>query len=193
VHAQGGPTIHLDPAVADLGAVARAFGYPIDGILGADYFGAQVLSLDYRAGTARFEDPAKIAPPVTAAPLHVASAPYVRAAAELDGRRVEGVYQIDTGSNLAVAFWTPYARRVFPETPGTPAAGMGVAGAARSRLARLDALDLAGVRLQGLTVDMANDVRPDDAGPAYAGAIGGGAFQGRVLHIDYLRQRMWVD
>jgi hypothetical protein len=191
--AAGGPDTKLDPAVTDLSHLALAFGYPIDGILGADYFGAQVMTLNYRTGNLHFDDPAKISPPPNAEPLHVASAPYVRAVAQMGGRKVEGVYQIDTGSNLAVAFWSPYARKVFPDIPGSPAPGVGVGGAARSRLAQLDALELAGDRLTDVTVDVANDVHPDDAGPAYAGAIGGAAFKGRVLHLDYLRQKMWLD
>jgi len=191
--AAGGPALRLDPAVADLSEVARGLGRPVAGILGGDYFAVQVVSLDYRTGEARFADPREFAPPPGAAPLIIHSTPYVHAVAEVGGRRAEGLFQIDSGSNLAAAFFTPYARRHFPGVRGAPGRSLGVAGPARSRLAVMDRLELAGRRLEGLVADLANDTHPDDASPGYAGAIGGGAFAGRVLHLDYSRQRMWLD
>jgi hypothetical protein len=55
----------------------------------------------------------------------------------------------------------------------------------------LTALEIGGQRLAGLVANYADEVRPDDAGRDHAGVIGGPAFAGRRVTIDYPGQRFW--
>ncbi len=193
VQAAGGPTLRLDPAVTDLSEIAAMFGHGLDGVLGADYFGRMVLTLDYRTGQARFAEPAAVRPPPGATRLRIISTPFIRAVAQAGDRRVEGSFQIDTGSNTAVSFYGPLARRAFPQVRGTPVPTVGLGGQSRSRMANLDRLDLAGRTLTNVEADYANEMQPDDSPGDFAGVIGGPAFAGRVLHLDYARSVMWLD
>jgi hypothetical protein len=43
-----------------------------------------------------------------------------------------------------------------------------------------------------LQANFADMTRPDDAGPAYGGVIGGPAWNGLVLTLDFPQGRVWV-
>jgi hypothetical protein len=191
VEAAGGPDLILDPTVADLSQIGRAMGRPLSGILGSDYFGRLVLEMDYRTGAVAFRDPAR-PPPAGAQPVHILQTPYVRGTATHQGRRLIGSFQIDTGSNTAVEFHVSAARRSFPGVRGQAGETLGIAGAAQSRIAPLDRFEGAGLVLEGVLADFADTLRPDDAPRDYVGLLGGPAFHGRVLTIDYARNRMWL-
>lgn len=169
------------------------FGHRLDGVLGADYFGRLALSLDYRTGQATFTQPKDVTPPAGATRLRIVSTPFVQASAHVGQRRVQGSFQIDTGSNTGVSFWTPVARRAFPDVRGTPALSVGIGGESRSRIANLDKLEVAGRVLTDIAADFVSDSQPDDSPADFVGVIGGPAFAGRVLHIDYARSLMWLD
>jgi hypothetical protein len=191
LRAGAGPRITLDPAVADLAHIAQAMGRRLDGILGGDYFGRMALVLDYRTGGARFLDPGSLAPPAAATPLRIVSTPYVRAVAIHGGRRVEASFQIDTGSNTAVEFYAPFARRAFPQVKGEASESIGLTGQGEKRMARLDVFEVAGRTFNNLEANFADTLRPDDAGRDYAGIIGGPVFRGAVVTVDYARGRLW--
>lgn len=193
IQAEGGPTLRLDPSVTDLAQIADVFGHRLDGILGGDYFGRLVVSLDYRAGRAIFKEPGSVTPPPGATRLRIVSTPFVHAAAQVGQRRAEGSFQIDTGSNTAVSFWAPVARRAFPEVRGTPAVSVGIGGESRSQMANLDRFEVAGRVLTNIPADFADNLHPNDSPADFAGVIGGPAFAGRVLTIDYARSLMWLD
>ena len=180
-----------DPLVADLSRVSQGMGLKLDGILGDDVLRRFVVVLNYRTGTVNLSS-SKAAPPPDAAHMRIIATPYVSASLEDQGQRRDAVFQIDTGSNTAIAFWAPFADAAFPEAPTVPGAGLGVAGRTRSQLGRIDALIVAGRRIADPVANFADQTRPDDAGLDYGGVIGGPAWEGLVLTLDYADQRVWV-
>jgi hypothetical protein len=185
----GGPTRTVDAAVADLSDAARAMGLPLAGILGEDVLKAYVLTLDYRDQRLAITAEAPIPPDAVA--IRVAHTPYVIARAVDGGRVADGEFQIDTGSNTAVEFWRPYARAAF-DARGQKDVGLGVAGTSVIERGRIDELEVAGRRIAGLDVNLADDTRPDDAGPRYGGVIGDPAWRGLIVTLDQPRGWIWL-
>lgn len=193
VQARGGPAMQLDPPGADLSPIASAMQRPLNGILGGDYMARLIVELDYRTGTLRLLDPARNAPPPDATPLTIRTTPYIQAAVTHQGRRVAATFQIDTGSNTAVEFAAAFARRAFPGVRGQAVDAVGLTGQTHKAIARLDVLEVAGLRLTGVEANFADALRPDDADRDYAGLIGGPVFAGRVVVIDYARSKLWFN
>jgi hypothetical protein len=69
---------------------------------------------------------------------------------------------------------------------------MGVGGMTQTERGRLDALTVAGHVIAGPTANFADRTVPDDAGPAYGGVIGGPAWRGLILTLDFPHRRVWV-
>ena len=186
----GGPQARIGPLVTDLSQASRAMGVPLAGILGEDFLRRFVITLNYRDQTLALADSAD-APP-DAAPIRLGDAPYVHAKAILGGHVADGEFEIDTGSNTAVEFWRPFADANLGNGLGARAVGLGVAGETYVANGHIDALEVAGRRIEGLDVNFADDTRNDDAGPRYGGVIGGPAWRGLVVILDLPRRLMWV-
>jgi hypothetical protein len=165
-------------------------GVPLAGIVGGDFLSGFAVAFDYRRGTLGF---AAAPAPASSVKLRFGRTPYVRAAAVLGDRRADGEFQIDTGANTAVVLWKPFAERAFPGAAAVSGAVQGVAGVSHARIGRLTALEIAGQRLIDLQANFADEVRPDDAGQDHAGVIGGPAFAGRRITIDYPGQRFSIE
>jgi hypothetical protein len=181
----------VSPVVTDLSDASRAMGTPLAGILGDDFLRRYVLLLDYRDQTVSLAD--AMAPPVDAVPIRMAQTPYIRARALLGPRAAEGEFQIDTGSNTAIEFWRPFADRWLAGAHRERDVGLGVAGEAATERGQIDALDVAGRRIPAPQVNFADDTEPAaDAGPRYAGVIGGPAWGGLTLVLDMPDQLAWV-
>ena len=181
-----------DPTVADLTQIDRGMRIHLDGILGDDVLRRFVVTLDYRAGAVRLDPPDSAAPPPEAVRLGGLQAPFVVAHVQQGGRGADADFQIDTGSNTAIEFWAPFARQAFPGAAVTPGAGMGVAGMTLTERGRLDALTVAGHVIAGPQANFADRTVPDDAGPAYGGVIGGPAWRGLILTLDFPHRRVWL-
>jgi hypothetical protein len=164
---------------------------PLAGILGDDFLGRFVLTLDYRDGTLGVSSAAQ--PPPDATPIRMREIPYIQAGAVLGSRTGEGDFQLDTGSNTAVEFWRPFAERWLGGARGVRDVGLGVAGETTIERGQIDALDVAGRRILAPEVNFADETAPaPDAGPSYAGVIGGPAWNGLVLVLDMPDRRIWV-
>jgi hypothetical protein len=188
---QGGPDAEVAPVVADLSDASRAMQLPLAGILGDDFLKRFVLTLDYRDRTLGVSGAAK--PPPDAAPIRMGAIPYIQARAVLGSRTADGDFQLDTGSNTAVEFWRPFADRWLGGARGVRDVGLGVAGETTIERGQVDALDVAGRRILAPEVNFADETAPAaDAGPAYAGVIGGPAWAGLVLVLDMPHRRAWV-
>jgi hypothetical protein len=118
--------------------------------------------------------------------------PYVTAVASAAGRSAAAEFQIDTGSNTAVEFWRPFADQAFPDATVSNGAVVGVAGSERSRRGRVDTLRVGGFTITGLEANFANQTRPDDAGPAHGGIIGGPAWRGLSVTLDFPDRLFWA-
>jgi aspartyl protease len=186
----GGARTAVEGSITDLAPIAARMRLALAGVLGSDALMPFAATLDYRRATIGLSRSAG-APPASAVPLRVGRTPYVRAVAVEGATRAPGEFQIDTGANTAVVFWRPFAERAFPDVRAGRGAVIGVAGVTQTRIGRLTALEVAGQRLAGLQANFADDVRPDDAGGDHAGVIGGPAFAGRRVTVDYPGQRFW--
>jgi len=186
----GEPPLLTDPVVADLSAPSQGMGVHLDGILGDDVLRRFVLTLDYRGHAVRLSqaEPA----PADAVAMRLIATPFVLATIEDGGRKPTAAFQIDTGANTALAFWAPFAAQALAPRRTQPTLGVGVAGDTRGRLGRVEALDVAGHRIASPQADFADQLHPDDAGPDYGGVIGGPAWSGLVLTLDFPHRRVWV-
>jgi hypothetical protein len=187
----GGPQAQISPVITDLSEPSAAMGVPLAGILGEDFLQGFVLTLDYRDQTLSLARDAEA--PADATPIRFGRTPYVTAQVLLNGHAAGGDFEIDTGSNTAIEFWKPFARTALGDARGTRDVGLGVAGESTIERGQVDALDVAGRRIAGPQVNFADETPPGaDAGPAYAGVIGGPAWNGLVLTLDLPRRRMWL-
>lgn len=189
----GGPELDVRPLSADLSGPSRAMGVPLAGLIGADALRGLVLRVDYRDGTV-FLGPEDGPPPPGAALVDLRMTPYVRAQARIGEAQVEGVFGLDTGSNTPVAFARGFARRALDRAAGEASQSVGLGGSAPERRGRVDALDVAGLSLAGAEAALDDPAAaPADAPPGYAGQIGGAAWRGRVLVIDFPARRAWTE
>jgi hypothetical protein len=189
----GGPAARVDATVADLSETARLMGLPLAGVLGVDFLSRFVVRLDYARAVVELFPEAPDAPPLEAVALRFDRLPFVSAKVSRDGRSAEGEFQIDTGSNTSVEFWAPFARRAFPSARGAPGEAAGAGGLETTSRGRIDALDVAGRHIGNLAVNFADRTLPSGADQAYAGVIGGPAWMGRVLTLDFPHRRMWLS
>ena len=188
----GGQSGLIDPTVADLSAVASGMGQRLDGILGDDFLSQFVVELDYRRRRVALRAPETVTPPQGAARMRLGRTPFVLARVGRGARAAEAEFQIDTGSNTALEFWRPFARASFPDASGYEGQGLGVAGATLNRKTRIDLLEVAGTRILGPEANLDDDTRPDDADAAYGGVIGGPAWEGLCITVDFPHRRCWV-
>jgi hypothetical protein len=182
----------IDPTVADLTQIDRGMRTHLDGILGDDLLRRFVVTLDYRSGIVRLDPPDAVSAPADAVRMGGLVVPFIAAHVQQGGRGADAEFQIDTGSNTAIEFWAPFAHRAFPDAAVTPGAGMGVGGLTQTERGRLDALVVAGHTIAGPAANFADRTVPDDAGPAYGGVIGGPAWRGLVLTLDFPHRRVWL-
>jgi hypothetical protein len=187
----GGAQARISPVVTDLSEASAAMGVPLAGILGEDFLQGFVLTLNYRDQSVSLAGDAT--DPADATPIRFGRAPYVTARVLLGDHMASGDFEIDTGSNTAIEFWKPFARSALGDARGTRDVGLGVAGESTIERGQVDALDVAGRRIAGPQVNFADETPPAaDAGPAYAGVIGGPAWNGLVLTLDLPHRRMWL-
>lgn len=188
----GGPSVRLAPSMTDLSHVARGIGAPLAGVVGCDLLGDFVVTLDYRAGRAALNQPRMVRPPASASRMRFDRTPYVAARITAAGRSVAAEFQIDTGSNTAVELWRPFAEKAFPDVAVSSGGVLGVAGAERSRRGRVDSLVVDGLTIADLEANFANETRPDDAGAAHGGIIGGPAWRGLSVTLDFPDRLFWA-
>ncbi len=187
----GGPQARIEPVVTDLSQASSAMSVPLAGILGDDFLQGFVLTLDYRDQSVAMVRDA--APPADATPIRFGRTPYVSAKVVLNGRTAGGDFEIDTGSNTAIEFWAPFAKSALSDARATRGVGLGVAGESTIERGQVDALEVAGRTIGAPQVNFADETPPGpDAGPAYAGVIGGPAWTGLVLTLDLPHRRMWL-
>lgn len=187
----GGPSVRLTPSMTDLSRVAQGMGAPLAGVIGCDLLSGFVVTFDYRDGGVILAPPSP--PPPGASRMRFGQTPYVACLATAGGRSVAAEFQIDTGSNTAVEFWRPFAEKAFPDVEAQPGGVLGVAGAERSRRGRVERLVLDGLTITDLEANFANETRPDDAGPAHGGILGGPAWRGLSVTLDFADRRFWAS
>jgi hypothetical protein len=188
----GGPRAEVTPSVTDLQPIAAGTGLPLAGVIGCDLLSRFAVTLDYRRGEVAFSPPGELLAPEGAVRMRVGRTPYVAAQAVAAGRSVAAEFQVDTGSNTAVEFWRPFADKAFPGVRVTGGGVLGVGGAERARRGRVEALKVDGLTITDLEANFANETRPDDAGPQHGGIIGGPAWRGLSVTLDFPDRLFWA-
>jgi hypothetical protein len=187
---QGGPSVRLTPSMTDLSRVAQGMGAPLAGVIGCDLLSGFSVTFDYRDGAVSLAS--SVRPPPGASRMRFSRTPYVACLATAGGRSVAAEFQIDTGSNTAIEFWRPFADKAFPDVEVSAGGVLGVAGSEQSRRGRVDRLALDGLTITDLEANFANETRPDDAGPAHGGIIGGPAWRGLSVTLDFPDRLLWA-
>jgi hypothetical protein len=188
----GGPSGRVTPSVTDLSQIAAGTGLPLAGVIGCDLLSRFAVTLDYRRGEVSLALPGELLNPPGAMRMRVGATPYVPAEATAAGRSVAAEFQIDTGSNTAVEFWRPFADKAFPGVQGAAGGVLGVGGAERSRRGRVETLKVDGLTISDLEANFSNETRPDDAGPQHGGIIGGPAWRGLSVTLDFPDRLFWA-
>lgn len=188
----GGPAARVTPSVTDLSQIAAGTGLPLAGVVGCDLLSRFGVVLDYRRGEVRLSPPGELLAPQGAVRMRVGRTPFVTAQATAAGRSVAAEFQIDTGSNTAVEFWRPFADKAFPGVQATSGGVLGVAGSERSRRGRVETLRVDGLTITDLEANFSNETRPDDAGPQHGGIIGGPAWRGLSVTLDFPDRLFWA-
>ncbi|HAJ47864.1 MAG TPA: hypothetical protein DCL54_14920 [Alphaproteobacteria bacterium] len=180
----GGATRSLKAAAADLAGLRRALSSEVQGVLGHDFLSAYNLTADFAEGRVVLA-PGGAVRPTGSHDMRVAGQPFVQARVIHRGRALSGTFGVDTGADTAVHLLAQRTAAAFPDLTTTDAQGATIAGPQTLRLAPIDALELGGARITGLTANAADDARPAGAGPDYAGRIGAPALRGMILTLDY--------
>jgi hypothetical protein len=188
-----GASAKLSPVIADLSFVAQALKRPVAGILGSDYLAQFAMRIDYSNSRIELHSGGLLADAVQALALRFSGMPFVRASARAGGDTLEGEFGLDTGLETTVALYRPRAAAAFPHAQADAGLGATIEGEASvvQRPGLVDSLVLGGVEITGVVADFAHEVRPSGADANYAGMIGGPAFEGLILTLDYPARR-WM-
>ncbi len=181
--------------ILDLGALAKVEGVEMDGLVGYEMFRRFGVEIDYARHKLVLSDPAKFAPPAGAVviPFQLDDRiPIVTGT--LDGLPMR--ISIDTGSRSSLTLHAPFvkANDLIAKYHAAPEAvmGWGVGGAARSRPARLGALQIGGVRIDGIAGDMYTGNKGAFANPDLTGNLGGGVLRRFDVAFDYGKKIMYL-
>ncbi|HEX8245276.1 MAG TPA: aspartyl protease family protein [Longimicrobium sp.] len=185
-------------ALVPLDAVSRAHGIPVRGTLGFDFISRYVVEIDYAARRLRLYDPAAYTYAGGGVQVPVSLAmriPMVQATVTPQGGSpLPARLLLDLGSGvLAVRLMAPFVQehRLLATSGGyTAPIGTGVGGTVVGRIARLDAVDVAGLWVTRPIVGMAE--RPEGFfGTTMAdGTVGAPVFRRTRMILDYTRSRV---
>ena len=188
-----GPQARIEPVVTDLSEASSAMGVPLAGILGEDFLQGFVLTLNYR-GPERHGGGRRRRDPQTPRRSASAARPMSPPGSGSAGARRAGISRSTPAPTPPSSSGPPSPGRRSAMRGAPATSGLGVAGAESTiERGRVDALNVAGRRIVGPQVNFADETPPAaDAGPAYAGVIGGPAWNGLVLTLDLPHRRMWL-
>jgi hypothetical protein len=174
----------------DLEFLSRAFGVPVGGICGRDFFARAVVEIDITDESVAVHDPAryKLEGAGWQELYFSGRIPAVRA--RFEGGR-EGLFRLDTGSGWTVSFHAPAVESLKllagRETRETHSGGVG--GSAASRAGRLTWFELGGRRFEGVEVEFTG-VREGAFSDVYTmGNIGAGLLREFRVIFDYGNKR----
>jgi hypothetical protein len=199
----GGVTFKPEPAWAlKVHAVVSPYeGRAIDGLIGGDFFERHVVEIDYARSQLRVWPAAgfeyKGAGTVLALQRlggHVA----VEAEAQLpNGQKAPGLFVVDTGLRMGVAFNAPFvARHKLIEQTGAKlqaTVGGGIGGEVVHHVGRLQALRLGNLTVDAPVVTFSQERTGALASDEYAGIIGADILRRYRVTFDYSRNRLILE
>ena len=175
----------------DLAFLTQAFGVPVGGICGRDFFARSAVEIDIANESVSVHDPARfrLAGAEWQELFFSGRNPAVRA--RFEGGH-EGLFRLDTGSDQTVSLHGPAVERhkllAGRETRESRSGGVG--GVAASRTGRLAWFELAGRRFENPEVEFAG-AGPGAFSDVYtAGNIGAGFLRAFRIVFDYGNKRV---
>ena len=187
-----------------LDALEPIDGRTIDGILGHDFIAAFVVTIDYAQRRVSFRDPSRYD---TASirggervPIEIEGGiPRIKGTVDVPGApAVEGLFTLDTGSRTALSFNSPFVqanpavKRLADASLDAPY-GFGIGGATKTRVGRINAFRIGGVRFERPVIGFSFDSKGVDATSTIAGNIGGELMRRFRVTLDYGRKVMVLE
>jgi hypothetical protein len=175
-------------------AIGRLEGRRLDGLLGYDFFSRFAVELDYAAGTLSVVGE----PRGTEVPLRlVRRHPFVRAAFELGGRRLEHEFVVDTGFRSGLVLASPFVREErLAELPGRTieaTTGAGIGGPTVERVGRVARLELGPFVLEDVLVNLSQAKAGTMADQGFGGIIGSEVLRRFTATFDYPASRLLLE
>jgi len=174
-------------------------GRDIEGVIGYDFIKEFVVEINYDARTISLFDPLsyRYTGPGEVLPLIIKGTPRVRALIALPGKPpVEGLFEIDTGSDGSLTVNSPFvSRHQLLAALQTQVANIerGLAGESSRIDARLGQLQLGRFTVAAPIVGFSTDTKGSMAAEDNDGPIGNEIMQRFKVIIDYSRQRMMLE
>ena len=187
-----------------LDALEPIDGRTIDGILGHDFIAEFVVTIDYAQRCVSFRDPSRYD---TASirggervPIEIEGGiPRISGTVDVPGASaVDGLFTVDTGSRTALSFNSPFVqsnaavKRLADASLDAPY-GFGIGGATKTRVGRIDAFRIGGVRFERPVIGFSFDSKGVDATSTIAGNIGGEIMRRFRVTFDYGRKIMVLE
>lgn len=191
----------LNPTVVaiPLESFEPLLGRTADGILGADLFNRFVVEIDYANQIINLYDPRSYhySGRAEAIPITVKeNIPYVRAVVtQTNLSTVEGVFQIDTGSNSTLVLNTPFAKahKFIESTKTIELGGLGAGGKTRSLVGRVEKVTLGRFVMKKPLVRFSQDEKGELASADFSGLIGGELLRRFRVIFNYAKNQMILE
>ncbi|HEV7670314.1 MAG TPA: aspartyl protease family protein [Thermoanaerobaculia bacterium] len=188
--------------VFPLAEMSKVEGLPISGMVGYELLKRLVAEVDYDGGMINFTAPADFVPPKDAIAIPFtfeSETPQIEG--KIDG--LPGLFTIDTGSRSTLDLNAPFVAEhgLLAKHPKAIEAttGWGVGGAAKSRVTRLNKLELGtgpagtgSVAIENLVTGFSLQKKGAMAKSSLAGNIGGGLLKRFDVTFDYRKQVMYL-
>jgi hypothetical protein len=176
-------------------------GRRIDGILGYDVIGGFVLEIDYARRTIDLLDPRDYTYDGKGAKVPFefhGNVPMVRAAIRDGARgRLEGRFTVDTGARQALSLHRPFVASSWLDALAEKAIaaphGVGVGGETKTKVGRVDALELGPFTIERPVAGFEYDAKGAGANADVAGNIGGEVLRRFTVTFDYSRRVMYLE
>lgn len=195
----GAPPFATTTPVADLSALDRHAGYPLEGFLGAPLFDRFVVEIDYQAQRVLLHDRGGFRPRPSDVRLALTvdrATPFVEGELTFeDGSVVRGRFVLDTGMRNAISLATPFvAAHGLPAKVGRmiPQRVAGIGGAHEEQVGRVAALRLGAITLPAPIVQWSSAPEGLAAAADRAGAIGGDVLRRFTATIDFRGRALYL-
>jgi hypothetical protein len=175
-------------------AIGRLEGRRLDGLLGYDFFSRFPVELDYAAETlAVGREPRGTEVPIRLVRRH----PFVRAAFELGGRRLEHEFVVDTGFRSGLVLASPFVREEsLVELAGRTieaTTGAGIGGPTVERVGRVARFELGPFVLENALVNLSQARAGTLADQGFGGIVGSEILRRFTATFDYPGSRLLLE
>lgn len=174
-------------------------GRTADGILGADLFNRFVVEIDYANQTINLFDPGiyHYSGKGTVLPMTVKeNSLFVQVFVTQKGvDTIQGVFQIDTGSDSTIVLNGPFARahKLVEPTNTIESNGLGAGGTSRSLVGRVERIEIGRFVMKNPVVRFSQDENGDLASGDYSGIIGGELLRRFRVIVDNSNGRLILE